>query len=246
MKVMNLGWPESAFEYHPGYFDGLSYWSGRSVVISSGPTREMLDEVRFISNRSSGLMGVSLAEAFLAAGASVTLISGPAARMTPPGPVKLVSVESAEQMKNALALETAGADLLVMAAAVADFKPLNRISGKMERKGESLDIRFIPTPDVLASLSDKCPVLAFALEYGDEAFPKAKAKMLRKGAGAVFLNRGDIPGEGMETGGNAGQLIFADGSTTVDIPRGSKKHVAFGIAAAMGRKFGKAVNGQGS
>jgi len=246
MKLRSLGWPVTAMKYHPGYFDGLEFWNGMKVVVSSGPTREMLDDVRFISNRSSGLMGVSLAEAFLAAGARVTLVSGPARNMTPPGPVRLVSVGSAEEMKNTLSRETLNADLLVMAAAVSDFRPENRLPGKIERKEDSLTVSLFPTTDILASLSGTFPVLAFALEYGEEAVFRARAKMTRKNAAAVFINRGDVPGEGMESGENSGKLIFADGRTPVSIPRGSKKFVAFGMAAALGREFRKAGNGQGS
>lgn len=241
-RLSNLGWPLSAREYHPGYFDGLSHWMGKKVVISSGPTREMIDDVRFISNRSSGLMGVSLAEAFLAAGAGVTLVSGPAKIMNPPGPVKLVQVESAENMLEALSRETRDADLLVMAAAVSDYSPSNRMSGKLRRKGSHLDIRVFPTPDVLASLKTDCPVVAFALEYGDGGEISAVKKMTEKGASAVFLNRGDRPGEGMETAENSGKLIFARGSESVEIQRGSKKHTAFGIASALGREFGRTVD----
>lgn len=243
LKLKNLGWPSAAREYHPGFFQGLSYWKGRKVVVSSGPTREMIDQVRFVSNRSSGLMGVSLAEAFLDAGACVTLVSGPAKIMSPPGPVKLVQTGSASEMLEALSGEIAGADLLVMAAAVADYTPFEAVPGKLRRTGSSLDLRLEPTPDIILSLKPDCPVLAFALEYGTEAEASARGKMARKGASAVFLNRGDVSGEGMETPDNSGKLIFAWDSPCVNIPRGSKKHTAFGIAAALGKELERALNG---
>jgi guanylate kinase len=237
LRMKNTGWPQPAMEYHRDFFQGLSYWRGKRVVVSSGPTREMIDDVRFVSNRSSGLMGVSLAEAFLAAGAMVTLVSGPAGVANPPGPVKLVSVGSAAEMGEALSSSLQGADLLVMAAAVSDFRPAEAFPGKISRGRDPLSLELIPTPDILASLTPDCPVVAFALEYGTGAVSSARMKMNRKGADAVFLNRGDVPGRGMESPDNAGELIFRDSSAQVSIPPGSKKFVAFGIAAALGRVF---------
>lgn len=237
LRMKNTGWPVPAMEYHRDHFKGLSHWRGKNVVVSSGPTREMIDDVRFLSNRSSGLMGVSLAEAFLAAGARVTLVSGPAGRTDPPGPVKLVPVGSAAEMSQTLTGILPGADLFVMAAAVSDFSPREKLPGKMKRGNEPVSLELVPTPDILASLAPECPVVAFALEYGDNAEADARRKMNRKGADAIFLNRGDIPGRGMESPENAGELIFRDHSKQVSIPAGSKKFVAFGIAAALGRVF---------
>lgn len=245
MKLKNLGWPLPAKEYDAPFFKGLSHWKGKKVVVSSGPTREMIDEVRFISNRSSGLMGVSLSEAFLEAGAMVTLVTGPAKTTDPPGPVRMVKVNSAAEMLEALSAETAGADLLVMAAAVADFKPAVNISGKLRRTGSTLDLHLQPTADILATLKPRCPVLAFALEYGNEADSSARKKMTRKNAAAIFMNRGDVSGQGMEAPENAGVLFFNSSSPPVDISRGSKKHTAFGIAAALGREFERIINEQG-
>lgn len=237
IKLVNSGWPESAMEFSPGSFSGLSFWKGKKVVVSSGPTREMIDEVRFISNRSSGLMGVSLAGAFFSAGAQVTLVSGPAQEMNPPGAVELVRVESAADMQKALLQRTEGTDLLVMAAAVADYTSAERSEGKIKRLDNSLHIDLVPTEDILVSLQGRCRILAFALEYGSDAEEKAAAKLKRKGSDALFLNRGDIAGQGMETADNAGSLFFRESREKIDIPRGSKKFVAFSIASELGRKF---------
>ena len=244
MKIKNLGWPYPAREYDAAFFRGLSCWRNKRIVVSSGPTREMIDQVRFISNRSSGLMGVSLSEAFLEAGADVTLVTGPAKEADPPGPVRLIKVNSAQEMLETLSTETRGADLLVMAAAVADFKPVETWPGKLRRTGSVLDLHLQPTSDILASLEPECPVLAFALEYGEGASDSALSKMSRKGAAAVFMNRGDLSGQGMETPENAGVLFFSSGSDPVKIPRGSKKHTAFGIAAALGREFERKTDDQ--
>lgn len=237
MKLANIGWPEEALDYHPGYTDGLQYWKGKRVVVSSGPTREMIDEVRFVSNRSSGLMGVSMAEAFLAGGADVTLVSGPAIHMNPPGPVRLVKVESASDMLSALSKETVGADLLVMTSAVADFTPREKFQGKLSRDGAVPVLSLVPTPDITVSLNAQCPVLSFALEYGQEAMAQARAKMMRKGSYAIFLNRGDETGIGMETACNAGTLLFFHKDRFVSISFGSKKFVALGIASALGKEM---------
>ncbi|MCK5133820.1 MAG: guanylate kinase [Candidatus Sabulitectum sp.] len=243
MKLQNIGWPVQALDYHGGYVNGLDFWRGKRVVVSSGPTREMIDEVRFVSNRSSGLMGVSLAEAFLAAGAEVVLVSGPAFNMKPPGPVRLVKVGSANDMLAALKEEVLCADLLVMAAAIADFTPVSAASGKLKRSQGGISIALEPTPDITVSLAPPCPVLSFALEYGETAVERARSKMKRKGAVAIFLNMGNRPSEGMETACNSGTILFASSEKSVEIPFGSKKFVALGIAAALGREMENSDNG---
>lgn len=243
LKMRNIGWPVEALDYHGDYMNGLNFWRGKKVVVSSGPTREMIDEVRFISNRSSGLMGVSLAEAFLAAGADVVFVSGPAFNMEPPGPVRLVKVVSAGDMLAALREEVIYADLLVMAAAIADFTPESTVPGKFERSEGDISLALKPTPDITALLEAPCPVLSFALEYGETAVERARSKMKRKGAFAVFLNMGDKPLVGMETACNSGSILFASGEKSVEIPYGSKKFVAFGIVAALGREMENLDNG---
>jgi phosphopantothenoylcysteine decarboxylase/phosphopantothenate--cysteine ligase len=188
-------------------------------------------------------MGVSLAEAFLAAGADVVLISGPAYHMDPPGSVRLVQVTDAVDMLAALNAEVSSADLLVMAAAVADFKPVSKLAGKLKRGKGSISLTLEPTPDLTESLSASCPVLSFALEYGEGAEIRAVAKMKKKGAVAIFLNRGDKPGVGMETACNSGIVLFASGRQSVEIPYGSKKFAAFGIASAVGLEMEELQNG---
>jgi guanylate kinase len=234
-RLRNLVWPRAGLEYHPGHYRGLSHWKGKRVAISSGPTREMIDDVRFISNRSSGLMGVSLAGAFHLAGADVTLISGPACRMDPPGPVRLVRTSSARDMQEALLKEASLADLVVMAAAVADYGPESVTEGKLRRTEGSLLLKLAPTPDIIASLAGKCTVLAFALEYGGTALESARDKMVRKGAKAIFMNRGDSLGTGMESPDNSGILVFSGNRPAEALETGSKTFTALGIAAAMGR-----------
>jgi guanylate kinase len=237
-RLSNRTMPPEVRSYGPGRFEGRGFWCGKTVVVASGPTRERIDDVRFVSNRSSGRMGSGLAEAFRDAGAKVVFITGPSCQ-PPPSAVEVRRVESARDLLAELRRETGSADLLVMAAAVADMRPAGIIPGKIPR-GERLTLEMEPVPDLLAALTSSpgggppCPVLAFALEYGEEGLERAVEKMRRKGASAIFMNRGDQPGAGMESLGNQGVLLFDDGSR-IEIPPASKRFVAEQIAAAMGR-----------
>ena len=231
---LGLRWspyPAQAMEYHRG-IQGLRHWRGRRVVVTAGPTREPLDDIRFLSNRSSGLMGCMLAAAFRDAGSEVTLLAGPM-RAESPGGVRTVSVESAVQLGQALRRHLQGADLLAMAAAVSDYRPVERTRGKMDRRSGSTELLLQPNPDLLVDLDAGCPVLAFALEMGGDAETRALDKLRRKGASAIFVNRGDLADQGMESQANSGVLLFADGHR-VEIPRGSKRYVAQVLAGCLG------------
>mgnify|MGYP006287026175 CR=1 FL=1 len=240
LRLDSIAFPGQIMTLEPDRFSGLEYWRGKRVVVTSGPTREPLDEVRFISNRSSGRMGSRMAESFSDSGADVLFVSGPACIL----PRRLhgcVKVETAEEMLEVLLREVPSADCLVMCAAVSDFTPEHSAGGKIERSG-SLDLELLPTPDILKSLRERiddiCPVLAFALEFGEEAEARAKRKMLRKGASAIFCNPGDSAGGGMESLSNLGTLILEDGSS-VTLPPASKKYIAHLIASYFGRHLMK-------
>lgn len=235
MRMAARAWPVEAGPYHPGLLSGFSAWKGRKVVVCSGPTREPIDSVRFISNRSSGLMGLSLVQAFLDAGALVTMITGPCRHDSPPGSVILRRTVTAGEMLDELRTSVVGADFLAMAAAVSDFRPGTTTPGKMKRGGSHV-LELEPTPDLLQSLDPPCRVLSFSLEYGPGSRERAVLKMTRKGAFATFLNRGDLPGEGMESETNRGELIFADGSSVV-VPPGSKRFVAMALVGLVGERL---------
>ncbi len=235
MRLFAGSWPGEAYPYHPGLFTPESSWKGKRVVVCSGPTREPLDEVRFISNGSSGLMGLSLVHAFLDAGADVTMISGPCRYDFPPGSVALHRVETAEEMLGELRRLVPESDFLAMAAAVSDFRPLRRQRGKTSRNGV-FQPEFEPTPDLLETLGAKCPVLSFSLEYGDGSRDRALEKMRRKGSFATFINRGDNPGEGMESETNSGELVFACGASAL-VAGGSKRFVAKVIVKLVGDRL---------
>jgi len=236
LKLVNTSFPPEVRAFSPDLFAGLEHWSGKRVIVTSGPTREPLDRVRFISNRSSGLMGCSMAMAFRDAGADVLFVTGPACSSCPPG-VDIYSIETAEEMLEILTSEVDRADLLVMTAAVSDFRPSTCIEGKTERSG-IIRLELKATPDILEELdrtvNRMCPVMAFALEFGPDGEERAKRKMKRKGATAIFYNPGDITGTGMESSSNQGKLIFSDGNY-VEVKRFSKRYIAELLAAAMGK-----------
>jgi phosphopantothenoylcysteine decarboxylase/phosphopantothenate--cysteine ligase len=175
-------------------------FAGETVLITAGPTYEPIDPVRFLGNRSSGKMGYALAEAALRRGAKVVLISGPTA-LQPPAAAETVFVETAEQMRAAVLQRWQQADLVIMAAAVADYRVQNVSTEKIKRNG-SLELQLEPNPDILAELGSlrlagggRAPVLiGFAAETED-LLDNARAKLVRKSVDAIVLNdvsRSDI------------------------------------------------------
>jgi phosphopantothenoylcysteine decarboxylase/phosphopantothenate--cysteine ligase len=207
--------------------------AGRHVVVSAGGTREYLDPVRFLGNRSSGLQGYALARTAAARGAEVTLV---AANVTLPDPagVKVVRVETTEEMQAQVVAACHAADAVVMAAAPADFRPVRFADAKIKKTedGVAPEIRLAQTPDILAGLAHDRPnpglvVVGFAAETGDETgtvMEHAKAKLVRKGCDLLVVN--DVGGGkvfGAED--NEAVVLGADGSTT-PVPRGSKSALA--------------------
>ncbi len=162
------------------------------VIVTAGPTREHIDPVRYLSNESSGLMGFEIAAAAARAGHRVTLIAGPVHQPTPEG-VTRIDVVSALDMLAAMQASFAGADAIFMAAAVGDFRPAERLTGKWKKKEEGGDaavLHLVENPDLLATIArDKGErrVIAFALETG-EGERRAAAKLVRKNADFIVLN----------------------------------------------------------
>ncbi len=163
--------------------------SGRRVVVSAGPTRESIDPIRYVTNRSSGKMGYAIADAFLDAGALVTLVSGPTS-LRPPSQASFVPVESAEQMYQAVAKSINGADVLVMAAAVADYRPAEVAEHKIKKSSEDLLISMERTRDILASIDQLGLVkVGFAAETRD-LLSSARGKLERKALDLIVANPG--------------------------------------------------------
>ncbi|HWA55578.1 MAG TPA: bifunctional phosphopantothenoylcysteine decarboxylase/phosphopantothenate--cysteine ligase CoaBC [Solirubrobacterales bacterium] len=203
-------------------------WDGLRVLVTAGGTREPLDSVRFLGNRSSGRMGIALAAAAQRRGAEVTLIAANVSLPEPAG-VRRIDVETTEQLATAARAEFAVCQVLAMAAAPADFKPGEAATGKLSREG-SLDLHLEPTEDILAGLvaskGEGQTVVAFAAEAGDNV-DRAREKLLRKGADLMVLNDISNPEIGFESEENAVTLIDPAGATSV--AQASKDAVADAI-----------------
>ena len=202
-----------------------SKWSGRRVVVTAGPTREHLDPVRVITNPSSGRMGYALAEAALARGAAVVLVSGPT-ELPPPGGVETRRVETTNEMQQAVQAAMQDAAALFMAAAPADFKP--KVGGKVKRPRASgaMTLELEVTPDILRSLKRPpgCVVVGFALETGD-GLARAREKLQDKALDFVVLNDALEPGAGFEVPTNR-VTVLGKGGRRVDLPLLPKRDVA--------------------
>ncbi len=222
--------------------------AGQRVVVTAGPTWEAVDDVRFLGNRSSGKMGFALAEVAARMGADVTLVAGPVALATPAGVGRRIDVESALEMREALHKGLAHADVVVMSAAVADFRPGVRVLGKLSRRnGKSATsvaaqtISLVPNPDLLAELGrsrrGKKPYLVgFAAEVGvsgEALAERARRKLAEKACDVVVANEVGRPGIGFGADQNAVTLVFTDGRA-VELPPARKEVVAQAIWARIG------------
>src|SRR4051794_26037161 len=207
--------------------------AGLRVVVSAGGTREYLDPVRFIGNRSSGLQGYALARTAAARGAEVTLV---AANVTLPDPagVKVVKVETTSQLQEHVLEASASADAVVMAAAPADFRPESTAVSKIKKSddGSSPDIRLTQNPDILAGLAHERPndhivVVGFAAETGDETgsvMEHAQAKLARKGCDLLVVN--DVGGGAVFGSEDNEAVVLASDGSAVTVPLGSKAALA--------------------
>jgi phosphopantothenoylcysteine decarboxylase/phosphopantothenate--cysteine ligase len=188
---------------------------GRRVLVSAGPTREPLDPVRFISNRSSGRMGYAIAAAARRRGAEVVLVSGPTALTVPRG-CMVVHVETASEMNDAMRARVTWADVVVMVAAVADYRPAKVASQKIKKGSERLELSLEKTEDVLAGLAaarGRRVVVGFAAETED-VVRNAEAKLARKGLDLIVANDVAAAGAGFDVETNAATIIGRDGSRT--------------------------------
>lgn len=190
-----------------------------SVLITAGPTHEPIDAVRYIGNRSSGRMGVSLARAAARRGCAVTLLLGPASvpvpEAIPGGGLRVERFTTCEDLRALLARHVAGADVLIMAAAVADYRPKpnpGMSGGKFRRTSANLTLELEPTPDLLAEVASRRRpgqyLVGFALEPRTEMLASARAKLARKSVDAVLAN----PLETMDSTTAEGTLVCADGA----------------------------------
>lgn len=206
--------------------------AGRRILISAGGTREALDAVRFIGNRSSGRMGFALAEAAAARGAEVTLVAANVALATPAG-VKRIDLESAAELQAVCVAEFASADVLIAAAAVADFRPAQVAEGKMKKQAgeETRSLELERTPDILAGLAEiKRPdqlVVGFAAEHGAGALDYGRDKLQRKSLDAIVVN--DVSGEGIGFDSGENEVVIVTASSETPVARAPKRQIADAI-----------------
>lgn len=200
-----------------------------TVLVTAGPTYEDLDPVRFLSNRSSGRMGYAIAEAAARRGARVILISGPVSLQAPSG-VERVAVRTTEEMHRAVLANLDRATVVVMAAAVADYRPVTPSISKLKRGAERLNIEFEPTEDILADVSRRKGerlVIGFAAET-DQLAEHAQRKLQEKGADLIVANDVTAPGAGFDHETNVVTIFRADGGEQ-SLPKLTKIQVAHRI-----------------
>lgn len=213
--------------------------AGRRVVVTGGATRESLDPVRVISNRSSGRMGIALAEAAWSRGANVHLILGPGA-LAPHADIVCERVETTADLRVAVERQLPSADVLVMAAAPADYRPANPGAAKRGRDEGALAVTLEPTDDVLLATREArkpgAVMVGFALET-DDALARGARKLARKGLDLIVVNDATEPGAGFEVETNRVTLLAADGERH-DLPLAGKLAVAHAILDAVERRLG--------
>ena len=199
--------------------------AGEVVLVTAGGTREALDPVRFIGNRSSGKMGYALADAAQSRGAKVILISGPSA-LHPPAHCELVKVTTADQMRQAVLERMTEATLVIKAAAVADYRPVIVSDQKLKRTGP-MTLELAPTEDILAEVVRRRRpgqlIVGFAAET-ENSMENGRAKLLRKGADAIVVNPVSADGMGIEADTNAATFLTL--STSIELPEMPKRNLA--------------------
>jgi len=220
--------PEEIVVYLATHFFRGKALNGKRVLISAGPTQEAIDPVRFISNHSTGKMGIALANAFFMAGADVTLIAGPMNLKPDFSGITTVEVVSAADMENACLNAFEESDICIMAAAVADYRPIKIADQKIKKVDSELSIELTRTSDILQKLgtmkkSGQC-LIGFALETQDEE-ANAKAKLKRKNADFIILNSMQDAGAGFGRDTNQVTIYSANGSQE-SLALASKKEIA--------------------
>jgi phosphopantothenoylcysteine decarboxylase/phosphopantothenate--cysteine ligase len=213
--------------------------AGRRVIVTAGPTLEPIDPVRVVTNRSSGKMGYAIATAAQRAGAEVLLVAGPTALREPAG-VEVIRIETAADLRDAVLAALPGADALIMAAAVADYRPATPSSHKLKKRdqGDEPSIPMTKNPDVLeAVVAERDPrmlVVGFKAETGD-AVPEASRMLRDKGLDLVVAN--DVTAKGSEFGGDTDQVTFVSADGVEALPLLSKREVARRLVAKIAERL---------
>ena len=221
--------PEEIVAHAERLLRSAAPWTGARVLVTAGPTRERLDPVRVVTNRSSGRMGFALAREAWLRGAEVTLVTGPCGLEPPPG-LEVVRVESTAELSGAVGDALPLADLLLMAAAPADYRPARSLDQKLKRTEGALRLDLEPTEDVLSGTTARrkkgAVVVGFALETED-VVASARAKLESKHLDLIVANDATEPGAGPEVGTNRVTLVGRDGAEA--LPLMSKDEVAAAV-----------------
>ncbi|TMK35966.1 MAG: bifunctional phosphopantothenoylcysteine decarboxylase/phosphopantothenate--cysteine ligase CoaBC [Actinobacteria bacterium] len=212
---------------------------GARVLVTAGPTHEPIDPVRFIGNRSSGKMGLAIAREATARGAAVTLVLGPTT-IAPPPAMEVVHVETADEMRSAVIDRFAAADVVVMAAAVADFRPKAPHESKMKKEAGIPDLMLEPTPDILAELGERRRAGQFLVGFAaetDDVEEAGRAKLRSKHLDALVANTVGRDGTGFGSETNQATILVADGR---DVPMRawSKAELASAVCDLVARFTG--------
>ena len=198
-----------------------------NILITAGPTREKIDDIRFITNRSSGRMGYALAEAALKRGMNVTLVSGPVC-LAPVKGVNTIKVESASEMADAVFRLESEAEIIISAAAVADYRPVKVTKGKIKKSDGEMVLKLERTTDILQTLGKSKRKNLFLAGFAAETerlLEYAEIKLKKKNLDLIIANDVSDSEIGFNSDANAVTLIFKDGKK-IDIPRSSKKIIA--------------------
>lgn len=226
--------PEEIVGELSSFFRRSQRLSGKRALVTAGPTREAIDPVRFISNHSSGKMGYAVAEALAAAGAEVVLVSGPTEQRIHHPLVKVVPVVTAREMLEASEREFENTDIVVLSAAVADYRPTHTATQKIKKSGESQTLSLTRTDDIAATLGKRKRngqvVVGFALETDNEE-SNALAKLRAKNFDLIVLN--SLRDEGAGFGYDTNKITLFDGEKKSTFPLQSKKQVAYDIVDAI-------------
>ncbi len=215
---------------------------GQRVLITAGPTRERIDPVRFISNRSSGKMGFAVAQAAREAGAAVVLVAGPVSLATPAG-VTRIDVESAADMLAAVLRELPGTDLFISTAAVADYRPARAAEHKIKKTSDTLDIAMERTDDVLATVAAR-PKRPFVVGFAAETQAveqNARAKLMKKNLDMIAANE---VGHDKAFDCEDNELLVLGRNARHDLPRANKLTLARGLVALIAREMSQRGSGR--
>ena len=231
--------PEEILAHAERLLRGGGRLAGRRVLVTAGATREAIDPVRVVTNRSSGRMGYRVAEAAWARGSEVVLLAAPGSLPDPVG-VTVRRVETTAELEAAVRAELPAADVLVMAAAPADYRPAGAAGSKLPRQAGPLSVELEPTADILvgthAARKPGAVIVGFALETGD-AVAKGRAKLDRKGLDLIVVNDALEPGAGFEVTTNRVTLVGREGDP-VALPLLDKRAVAEAILDAVESRLG--------